>query len=66
LKSQHEKTSEENKQYLLQKFYAYEYEEGGNVTSHITAIETMATDLSDLNLIATGHWKDYHDFATKL
>lgn len=48
LKSQHEQNSEENKHYLLQMFYAYEYEEGGNVTSHITAMETMATDLSDL------------------
>lgn len=35
---------------MLQKFYAYYYEEGGNVTSHITAIETMATDLSDLGI----------------
>ena len=50
LKSQYEQTSEENKHYLLQKYYAYEYEEGNNITNHITTLETMATELSDVGM----------------
>lgn len=48
LKTQYELTSQENKHLLMTKFMSYEYEQGNNIISHITAIEELATQLSDL------------------
>lgn len=46
LVSQYELSSQENKHLLLHKFMSYEYEEGHDVLSHITAIEALASQLA--------------------
>ncbi len=46
--SQHELYSQEHKQFWLGKFYEYVYQPGHDVESHISAIENLAYQLSDV------------------
>ena len=50
LRSQYELTSQENKHLLLQKFMSYEFEEGNDVLNHITAVESLASQLADVGM----------------
>lgn len=48
LKTQFELVSQENKHLLMAKFMGYEYGTGNKIMDHITAVETLATQLTDL------------------
>ena len=43
-----EQTAAENKMFLLQQFLNYQYKEGHDISSHVTAIELMASQLRDV------------------
>lgn len=48
LATQYQQNAAESKHIMVQKFYKYEFEEGNNVMTHISTIEGMALQLSDL------------------
>ena len=51
LAAQYEQAVSENKYFLQQRFYNYSFQQGHDVMSHITEIETLASQLSDLGEI---------------
>lgn len=57
----HEQNARENKHLMQQQFFEYAYQQGNDVMSHITAVETLATRLSDL-----GAPMDDHQVITKI
>jgi hypothetical protein len=46
--SQFEQSAAENKIFLLQQLLNYQYKEGHDISSHVTAIELMASQLRDV------------------
>lgn len=48
LTSQFEMSASENKQLLMQRFFEYPYQQGNDVMSHITAVESLANQLTDV------------------
>jgi hypothetical protein len=48
LAAQHEKSSQENKHILQQKFYEYQYQPHHSVLEHISEVEYIASQLEDL------------------
>ena len=50
LKAQYELSSLENQHLLRTKFMQYEYEQGHDIMSHITSLEVIAAQLSDLGI----------------
>ena len=48
LTNQHEEPTSENKPRVQQKFFEYRFQQGNDIMNHITDIETMANQLSDL------------------
>ena len=46
--SQFEQSAAENKIFLLQQLLNYQYKEGQDISSHVTAIELMASQLRDV------------------
>jgi hypothetical protein len=46
--SQFEQSASENKMFLFQQFLNYQYKEGHDISSHVTAIELMASQLQEV------------------
>jgi len=53
LAAQYEQAASENKYFLQQRFYNYSFQQGHDVMTRITEIETLANQLSDLGEIQT-------------
>ena len=50
LTNQHEQATSEYKHMVQQKFFEYRFQQGNDIMNHITDIETMANQLSDLGV----------------
>jgi hypothetical protein len=50
LTSQYEQTAAENKYFLQQRFYEYKFQDGHDISSHVTAVEAFANQLIDLGV----------------
>ena len=50
LLTQHEQNAKENRHLLQEKFFTYVFEKGGNLMSHISNIESLATRLKDIGV----------------
>lgn len=50
LTSQYEQTAAENKYFLQQRFYEYKFQDGHDISSHVTTVEALANQLIDLGV----------------
>ena len=50
LTDQYEQVASENKHFLRQRFYQYEFNKEHDIAAHITMIESMANQLNDIGV----------------